>query len=222
MSDDPSITPDPAVTPPAAAATPPPATPPTETWDEERARATIQAQRESEKTLKAELAEARKAQDKLAEIEAANLSDQEKAAKELEDAKARAAKGDEALRRGLLLAELSKPEHGIVDAEAAAALIQGVEYGDDHRPTNAVERITALLEAKGFLKATPGTVTPPSAPNIDAASGTGGGPPPKLSPEEIRMAERSGMSPDEYAAFRDADTLDDLTKAGLTKQPAQQ
>lgn len=212
MSDQTPVVPEPTATPPAADATPPPATTPADEFDRDRAMATIHAQREKEKQLKAELAEAKKAADRLAEIEAAQMTEQEKAVKRAEEAEKLAAAAMEQMRTGLLLAELAKPEHGIVDAEAAAALITGVEYDDHGRPTNATDRITALLEAKGFLKATGAAAATVAKPTINSGAGTTPAPGPNLLPEEVQMAEKLGMSPERYAALKEVRNAADYQK----------
>lgn len=210
------VVPDPAVTPPAAAATPPPVTPPAPTLantpadqlDPEKLRALVLTQREKEATLTAENAALKAAKAELDTLKAAQLTDQERAVQRAEEAEALAVTAKEQLRSAFLLAELAKADHGIVDAEAAATLITGVEYGDDGRPTNAAERIAALLEAKGFLKATAVPVSP-RAPNVNGGSGTAGAAPPNLSAEQIAFAQKIGKTPEQYAAWLNVSTATD-------------
>lgn len=224
MSDTPPQDP-PTVTPPPAAATPPPApaptlaTTPADQLDAEKLRELVLTQRQNEATLQSQLTEARKAQEELATLKAAQLTDQERLQQERDQAIAEAADARRMRQEAFLLAELAKSEHGIVDAEAAAALISGVEYGDDGRPTNAAERITALLEAKGFLKASDTPPPPRPAPNVNPGGTQPGADGPKLEPEEVRMAERLGMSLEKYAALKEVRTADDYAKVAAAQQP---
>lgn len=211
---DPPAPPEPVATTPPA----PPAEPPVDEWDKDRAKATILAQREEAKALKAQLSEAKKAQDRLAEIEAATLTEQEKALQRAEDAEAKAATATATLQRGYLLAELAKPEHGLVDAETAAALITDVQYDDDGRPVNLADRITALVEAKGFLKA--GPTPPPAAPQINGGSGTQQVPPPNLSADEIKAAQAAGKSPEDWNALKNVQSIEDWNRLQAQKAAA--
>lgn len=227
-----AVTTTPAVTPPPAAATPPPTEPappaasvplaevPADQLDAERLRQTVLAQREREAQLQAQLTTARQAEARLAELERAQESDAQRVQRERDEAIANAATAQEALRRGYLLAELAKAEHGIVDAESAAALITGVEFGEDGKPTNAAARITALLDAKGFLKATPVTPEPPRAPAINGGSGTAGAAPPDLTPEQIAFAQKQGISPEKYAAWLNVSTATQAAQAAALLNPS--
>lgn len=176
-----------------------PEAPKEEPWDPDRAKKTIEAQRESEKNLKAKLKEAQAKAAKLDEIEAANLSEQEKLAKRLEEAEAKVADADKRLRRSNLIAELTQP--GIVNARAAAKLIEGVEYDDDGNPTNlgAADDPQSLLgkflEENDYLRGS----GKPKPPSTDAREGDDTTPP-SLTAEEAAMAESMGMTPEEYAA----------------------
>lgn len=170
------------------------------------------AQRQKEADLNAQIAEGRKAQERLAELEAANLSAEEKAAQERENDRKAAAEGREALRQGRLLAALAKSEHQIVDAEAAAALITGVEYDETGTPTNLADRVEALLTERAFLKRPDTTTSPAKAPNLNGGSGTGGAAPPSLTAEQIEFAAKIGKTPEQYAAWLDAKSPEDAAK----------
>lgn len=179
-----------------------------EKWDEERAKATIQTQRESEA---AALKRAKDAEAKLKKIEDDQLSESEKLKKDAEDGKRLAAEATETLRKAKLLAELAKPEYGLVNASAAAKLIEGVESDDDGSPTNLGSPdeddslIGKFLGANDYLKGIP---TKPKAPSTDANEAGGGSEDaPELTAVELSAAKASGMSPKEYAAFKDADDV---------------
>lgn len=193
---------------------PKPDPPKEETFDKERALATIAAQRASEAKLKADLKEAREKAAKYDADQAEKLSEQEKLAKEAEDAKALAASAQKQLREAKLLVELAKPEHGIVNAQAAATLLlaQGaVEFGADGEPTNLTVKgaddktpLGAFLEQNAFLKGQtqqPSQDPPPDDFGGGARGGTHGNV--KLTQDELDAARGFGMTPQEYAQFRD-------------------
>lgn len=203
----------PAPAPPAPASAAPAPIVPAEPFDEARALATIAAQRASETALKAQLAEAKKAQDELATIKAAQLTDQEKQAAELERLKAAAADGATALREARLLAALAKPDVGLVDASAAAALITGVTYDEAGSPTNLDERITALKTERPFLLAAPTSPPAPVVPGINPGGGHQPGPAPTLTVEEAQQAQSAGMDPATFAALKEIGTASNQYEA---------
>jgi hypothetical protein len=182
-----------------------------EEFDPERARATIAAQRASEAKLKADIKALKEKADAYDKAQAEKLSEQEKLAKEAEDAKALAATAQKQLREAKLLAELAKPEHGIVNAAAAAKLIDGVEFDDDGEPKNLTEKgadgkslIESFLAANSFLKGQ--AQTPDSTVDFGGGANRGGGgaSTAQLTQEELDAAKSFGMSPEEYAKYKDA------------------
>lgn len=164
--------------------------------------------------LKADL-EARQA-----ELRQANESDAERQERERAEAEAKAAqaaeqvsKATETLRKGLLLAELAKPQYGIVDAQAAAALITGVQYAEDGTPSNLTTPgedgktlMDRFLEQRPFLKHTPPT---PGVPVVNGGAGANQPPGPSLTAAEIKAAEQLGMTPERYAAMRNVSSIND-------------
>jgi hypothetical protein len=188
-----------------------------EQWSEERAKATILKQRESETALKAKLKDAEAKAKKLDELEAAQLSEQEKLAKQAEEAIAKAADADSKLQRANLIAALANPELGIVNARAAAKLIEGVEYDDNGEPTNLGapgeddSLVAKFLIENDYLRGKPGKPKPPST---DAREG-GDDTPPDLNAEELAAAKAADMTPEEYAAYKDGGSLADLKERGL-------
>lgn len=190
----------------------------TETWDEDRARATILKQREKEKADAAVIRDLKAKADKLAELEAAQLSDQEKALKRAEEAEAKAAQADHKLRTANLLVELAKTD-GVINAKAAAKLIEGVEFDDTGEPTNLAERVEAMFSDYPELKATTSSAqTSVKAPNVNAGGTTTATDGPKLEPEEVRMAESLGMTPEKYAALKQVRTAEDYQKLTAAQQ----
>lgn len=181
----------------------PPADPPKgkdgQPFDPERAQRTIDTQREEANRLKAELKEAKARAAKADEYEAEKLSDQEKLQKRADEAEAKVAAASERLQRANLIATLSQP--GIVNARAAAKLIEGVEYDESGEPTNLGSAddpdslLGKFLAENAFLRGN-GKPTPPSTDGREGAVDT---PPPSLTAEEAQMAEALGMTAEEYA-----------------------
>jgi hypothetical protein len=188
-----------------------------EAFDKERAMATIQRQRDAEKALKAQLKEAKEKADKFDVLEAEKLSAEEKAQQERDAALAKAQAADAKLQTAHLLVALSDSSLGIVNAKAAAKLIEGVEYDDNGEPTNlgdpadADSLIAKFLADNSFLR---GTSTKPTAPKLDGGTGDER-PKPALTAAELQAAEDFDMTPEEYAVFKNGGSLSDLTAAGL-------
>lgn len=173
-----------------------------EEFDPERARATIATQRAEEKRLKDELKAAKEKAAKYDAAEAEKLSVQEKLAKEAEDAKALAATAQKQLREAKLISALADPKHGIVSATAAAKLIDGVEFDDDGAPTNLDAVLPDFLKANEFLK---GQVAGGQVEDMGGGAGRGAGASTtQLTEDELNAAKSFGMSPEEYAKYKDA------------------
>ncbi len=192
-------------------------------FDKERALTTIRKLREAEKEGKDAKRRLAELETKLAEFEQRDLSDKEKLEKRNAELEAKVADAQKQLRQANLLAELAKPEHGIVNAAAAAKLINGVEYGDDGTPANLDDVLPAFLEQNAFLKGTP--AKPNSAPDVDAGKGAGDAKPPALTAEELAAAQATGKTPEQFAAFKkppgEAFTLADYEKAQEALKPKQ-
>lgn len=200
-------------------------------WDPERAGRTIAAQREAERQAKEERDDALA---KLKEYEDADLSEKERLEREAKEARekaeaaeAREATAQETIRRGNLLAELAKPEHRIVDANAAAKLLEDVEYDDDGKPTNLTTKdagnpeskslLDRFLESHGYLQGQP---QKPPPPRIDA--GPEGEPTEvNLTAEELKAAEKAGMTPEQYEARKGVKTLADHRRVQAQERAAQ-
>ena len=201
MADDPK--PDPAPDPdPKPDPKPDPAPDPKpddEVFDKDRAMATI-------KKLRDEVKEAKKTGGRVAELEAklqaiedAEKTELEKAQAKLAEHEAKVATANQRLQRANLIVELSKPEHGLVNAAAAAKLLDGVEYDDDGAPTNLTEILPAFLEENAFLKGEPGK---PKPPNLNGGGGGGDEKPPPLTADELAWAAKLDMTAEEYAAYK--------------------
>jgi len=187
---------------------------PVEPFDQERAMALIVKLREEVKAEKAKGREAGDLKKRLDEIEAAQLTEQEKLEKRAEDAEARLTAAQARVKTANLVSELAKPEHGIVNAQAAAKLIDGVEFDDDGQPSNLDALLPAFLEANAFLR---GAQQPPPAPNVNPGAGGSPGAPPPLNAAELQAAEAMGLTAEEYAAYKPQDgelmlTIDDYRR----------
>ena len=189
--------------PPTPPADPPPADPPGDEYDPARAKALIDKLRLAEKQGKTDAKALADATAKLAEIETAALSEQEKVTQERDNLKARATALEATNRENAVkLAVFSKQaEMGIADSDLALAMLDrsAIEYDDAGQPTNVGDLLTALLDAKPILKGIPAK---PPTPKVNSGSGGGSTPPPDLTAEELRMAEDSGSSPETYSIWK--------------------
>lgn len=190
-------------------------------FDPNRAMELISKLREETREKDAEIKKANaELEARLAELKQANESDAERQERERAEAEAKAAqaaeqvsKATETLQRAHLLAELAKPQYGIVDAQAAAALITGVQYAEDGTPSNLTTPgedgktlMERFLEQRPFLKHTPPT---PGVPVVNGGAGANQPPGPSLTAAEIKAAEQLGMTPERYAAMRNVSSIND-------------
>ncbi len=165
--------------------------------------ARLQAALDAERTQrKAEAKTAKATADRLAAIEAADATDLEKATQRADAAEATVATLTESVRTANLVAAFGDSKLGLVDASAAAALATGVEFDDDHQPTNADKIAADLTGRYAFLKGTP---NPPPPADINAGGGAGGsgGSGPSLTAEQLSAAKAANMSPEEWAHYSD-------------------
>lgn len=201
--------PDP-VDPPAPAPTPPAPTPPAPVVDPDRTF----SQAELDKIVQERLARAKaeppadyadlqaKAA-KLAEIEAANQSELEKANARADAAEQKAAEASDraskSARRSAIVSAATAA--GAVDADAVFALLgnDAVTVGDDGQVTGAVEAVTALLESKPYLVGKKPTGGVDGGPR-----GSGGG------VQQLSRDDLAGMKPEQIEAARQAGQLDVL------------
>ncbi len=99
-------------------------------------------------------------------------------------------------------------KHAVVDLDAAVRLMDWSElqFDGDGRPTNAEDVLKALLKERPYLAGPP---RPPAASNVNASAGTGAGPTPALTADELAAAQTAGMTPEHYAALKSVRTLTD-------------
>jgi hypothetical protein len=107
--------------------------------------------------LRKEQEEREKLAEKVAEFERAQLSEDDRRKKDFEDAKSENRKLKDAFKETLLEAAVAKNtvKFELADADATLQLLdkKTVEYGEDGRPQNMEDVLTATLEKYPFLKA---------------------------------------------------------------------
>lgn len=146
------------------------------------------------------------------EAEAANKSELEKVIEErdsLESQVAELASANQyvAARNGLL-AEVAKPDRGIVDPEGAVEFLLGadidlVEFDEDGTPLNAAEAVNALAEKRSYLVAA-ATSPSPSDADLGARGST--------AVTQLSEADLQNMPPREIVEARNNGQLDDVLK----------
>lgn len=132
-----------------------------ETFDKDRALATIRKQREREKTLATDLktlrADLKKFEDKERERSDADKSELEKAHLKLAAAEKAHEESQAKLRRTLIAQAIERAaaKHNARDPEVVAKLIdyEALEVDDDGTPTNAEDLVKTLLKDKPYLVA---------------------------------------------------------------------
>jgi len=146
--------------------------------------------------------ELKAAASKLAELEAADQTELEKAQTRAEEAEKRSqqieAEVKETRLRSAIIAEAAKADRKIVDAEAVVALLDrsSLELDDSGVPTNIAKAMDSLLEAKPFLVAADGG----ARGNADQGARPQGGIKQltrddlkTMTPEQVAMAEAEGQ-----------------------------
>jgi hypothetical protein len=126
-----------------------------EKWDEDRARRTIEKQREEAKTLRAQLKELDALKAKDAQREREKLSETERLAAEKADLEKKLAQRDAAMRelRTEQVIERAAIALGARKPAIVARLIDRTElkYDDVGNPTNAEDLVKVLLKAEPYL-----------------------------------------------------------------------
>jgi len=193
-------------------------------FDPERAQADLEKAREDARKAKAKARELEEKAGKYDQLTEQQKSDLQKAEDRAAEAEKKAGDADSKLRRANLIAALSDPSLGIVNARAAAKLIEGVEYDDDGEPTNLGDLdkedslLSKFLSENEYLR---GKAAKPKAPSLDGGEGDNTKPP-ELTADELEVAKQTGMSPEEYAAFKSGGSLADLKEAGVIKEENKQ
>ena len=190
-----------------------------ETFDKDRAMATITKLREIEKDGKRAAKELADAHAKLKALEDEKLSDQERQTQRLAELESLAtARDTEVQDMRLRLAVYSRAaDVGLADADLALAALNRskIEYGDDGAPTNLDDVLTALLDEKPILRVAGSKKKPASN---DAGAGSEKGEGPTLTAAQLAMAKRLDMTPERYAAFGGASTLADYERLREAKK----
>lgn len=147
---------------------------------------------------------------KLAEIEADQLSEIEKAQKRAADAEAEAAELKDRIKssslRSALLAEAAKPDRNIVDPGAVVDFLTGsdsdlVDIDDEGTPTNVADAMDQLLAKRNYLVAAGSPKPTPSADQ--GARGTGGA-------NQVTEAQLQTLTPQQIVEARSEGRLDNL------------
>jgi hypothetical protein len=183
-------------------------------FDKDRAMATIRAQRDAEAKMKKERDDALA---KLKKREDADLSEAERLKKEAEEGKALATSATEKLRKANLITALAGTD-GVVDAKAAAKLIEGVEYDTDDEPTNLDARVKALLEEFPLLK---GEATKPKPPGTNGNEGGGDDVKVDLTAEELAAAKETGMTAERYKQLKGVTNLAEFQELERKRKAAE-
>jgi hypothetical protein len=142
----------------------------------------------------------RDAQARLDAAEAARLSDLDREKRRADDAEAKVSTATEKLRKANLLTTLSA--EGIANPKAAAKLLDGVEFDDDDEPTNLQDRLKAAKAEYGdeFFGAARAPRRKPGS--TDGGAGNEDREGPTLTADELAAARASGMTPEQYEAFK--------------------
>jgi hypothetical protein len=174
-----------------------------ETFDQDRAMATIRKMRQEAKELRAKAKKADELEALEAERQKASMSDLEKATKRAEAAEAKALKAEEQAKLTLVRARFA-----VVAARAGAlfpddvyllADKSGVETDDDGNVTGVEEAVKALIDAKRI------PVGRKPSPELDGGKGGGQGPKDvELTAEELATAKKMGLTPEQYSKAKGA------------------
>lgn len=200
-ADDPPADPPKPSDPPADPPNDPPADPPSDPPKDPELGAGGEAALKAERKLR-QAAEktARETRARLDALEAEKLSDTEKLQRRADDAEAALADARRLVRDANLTQALAAA--GVAHPKAAARLLDGVVFDDaSHEPTNLDDALKAAKASYGdeMFKA---ARTPPANVNPGGGGG-GGGDGPVLTAEELAAAKGQGMTPDEWAYYRD-------------------
>jgi hypothetical protein len=143
--------------------------------------------------------QAKDAKARLDALEAEKLSDTEKLQKRADDAEASLLAAISRVRDANLTQALAAA--GVAHPKAAARLLDGVKFDDaSHEPTNLDDALKAAKASYGDEMFKPARPTPAG---INPGAGGGGGEGPVLTAEELAAAKGQGMTPDEWAYYRD-------------------
>lgn len=216
------------------------------TWDPDRARATILAQRRSEEAAKAEAKAAREEVDRL-KREAMSESDRIKA--DNEQLKKDKEAADRQVREARLEAKLAV-RTDVADAELVTEqlLRRGLTFDDQGQPLDLDTQLNALFDAKPVLKRTQGEMPDPAngdggtngnggnagagggtgngggqaqgaGPGTNAGAGGGGqGAPPQLTAAEVAQANEAGLTPEQFQGFKEARSIEEMAAANQAQQ----
>lgn len=186
-----------------------------EPWDKARGMATINKLRDEIRDLKAAKKRSSDLEKKLRELEDANKTEEQRRVERLAELEAaETARTGELRNLKLRLAVYQKAgELGITDPDLAVAALNNADVAFDENgdPGNLDDVLAGLVDKHPALKGG-GTAKKAAAAATDAGAGNTPKKGPALTGEELQAAADLGMSPERYAAFKDAKTLDDYQR----------
>lgn len=142
------------------------------------------------------------------QLTAEQQSDLEKAQNDAQAATATVAELQGQIRDANLKVALTDPKHGVASPTLAALAIKakGIEFDDHNQPVDIDAAVKAAIEAEPALA---GTAPKPKAPSTNGGDGGGGGKETEveLTSDELAAAKASGMTPEEYQAYKSPSTV---------------
>jgi hypothetical protein len=152
------------------------------------------------------------------EREDAELSETEKLKQEADEGRQQAEEGKRLAREAKTLTALADKGLAGAKAKAALRLLDGIEYDDQHEPTNLVEVLATAKAEYGEDMFSPPTPPRPTPPNINPGPGNTPGPAPDLTAEEVEAANKAGIDPKRYAAMKTVTTHEEWLAAHTSQQ----
>lgn len=139
-----------------------------ESFDKDRALATIRKLRETERAAKAQAKEYEALKAKVQEHETAQLSEKEKADKRADEAEKKAQAAETRVKTVSLRASVERHAHklNVIDDDAAYRLLDltAVEYDDNGEPQNVEALMKVLVKDRPYLVAPEGKNGVPATP----------------------------------------------------------
>lgn len=177
----------------------------TRTFTESELQAIVRDRLARQKRQFADYEELKTAKQKLDELETAQMTELEKVKAQVEklqvERDAAQQLAQDRLIRSAFVAEAARAGAAHPEDAFALADLSGVAIDDAGQVSGVSAAVTALVEANRLVLA-----SQPGAPRLDGGAGSGERPTLKtrLSAEEVEIARKMGMSPEDYAASKAA------------------
>lgn len=189
--------------------------------DETQLEKSLKAARKEAREAKKEAKANKAAADELKTLKEAEQSDADKLKQQVTEAEAKAEKTTTKARDANLKLALVDGDFGLVNTKAAMTLLkaEGIEFDEDDEPVDLADAIAELVEANPFLKKADAKSDDDEDEEDDTGKdvNTGGGSKnasaPNLTATELKAAKAAGKTPKQFAAMRDAKTLDEIEAA---------